>query len=92
MLERDIEAKAVALAKSYGWLAYKFTSPARASVPDRLFLREGVAVFIEFKSEKGRLTVGQEREHARLRAAGFPVFVCRSVQEALDALGLARPV
>lgn len=92
MLERDIEAKAVATARAYGWIGYKFTSPARASVPDRLFLREGLAVFIEFKSEKGRLTPGQEREQARIRAAGFECYVCRSVKEALDVLGIVSPV
>ena len=38
MLEKQIESKVCDYAKSKGVLAYKFTSPARAAVPDRLFI------------------------------------------------------
>ena len=36
MLEKQIEAKVCEYAKTKGVLVYKFTSPARAAVPDRL--------------------------------------------------------
>jgi hypothetical protein len=96
MLESQIEAAAVKAAKADGWEAYKFTSPQRRSVPDRLFIREGRVVFIEFKRPGGKLTSGQEREIAKLRKAGAEVHVCYSAQEAAEALkyfgkvGLAR--
>jgi hypothetical protein len=38
MLEKDIEAHLVARVKAKGGIAYKFTSPQRRSVPDRLVL------------------------------------------------------
>ena len=38
MLEKQIERKVCDYAKNKGLLAYKFTSPARAAVPDRLFI------------------------------------------------------
>ncbi len=86
MLEKDIEAKARKLAIADGWECYKFSSPGRRSVPDRLFIKGGRVVFIEFKRPGGRLTSGQEREIARLRAKGAEVHVCYSVEEAMDAL------
>ena len=69
-----------------GWMTTKYTSPARRSVPDRLFFRDGKCVLIEFKSPKGTLTPGQEREIARLRSKGMPVAVCCSKAEAIEFL------
>ena len=88
MLEREIESKARAKAIEAGGLCYKFTSPSRRSVPDRLFIRDGRVVFIEFKRPGGKLTSGQEREIERLRRAGAEVHVCYSVEEACRALGI----
>ena len=46
MLEKDIEKKVCDYAKSKNVLAYKFTSPARAAVPDRMFVTpEGTVWF-----------------------------------------------
>ena len=88
MLEKVIEAKVRAKAMAAGWMVYKFTSPSRRSVPDRLFIRDGRYVFIEFKRPGGTLTAGQAREIKRLRHAGAEVHVCYSVEEACDALGI----
>lgn len=85
MKERDIEAAHCELDKKLGGIPYKFTSPARANVPDRLRLfpvadehREIVAMYVrfaEFKAPGKKPTKAQEREHARLRAMGFTVDV-----------------
>ena len=37
-----------AIAKS--WLAYKFTSPGNIGVPDRIFIKAGKVLFVEFKA------------------------------------------
>lgn len=67
--------------------AYKFTSPNRRSVPDRLVLLPGGrVVFVECKSTTGKLTPGQSREILRLRYMGFPVFVVRSYEEVDDLI------
>lgn len=50
MRESKIEKEVNKYAKSLGWNIYKFTSPGLKGVPDRLFLRSGIAVFIEFKA------------------------------------------
>lgn len=81
-LEKDIERKACAWAREQGWIVYKFTSPQRRSVPDRIFLRNGRTVFIEFKRPGGRLTPMQARELRKLQQAGFQAEVAWSVEDA----------
>ena len=84
MLEKHIEAKVCDYAKQRGLLVYKFTSPARAAVPDRLFILPGGRMFFcEFKREGQKPTPPQEREHKRLRAYDVPVFVIDNVDDGL---------
>jgi hypothetical protein len=82
MLEKQIEAKVCEYARERGLLVYKFTSPARAAVPDRLFiLPSGKAFFVEFKREGQKATPAQEREHHRLRQHKVSVFVIDNVDD-----------
>lgn len=82
MLEKEIEKRVCDYARAKGFLAYKFTSPARASVPDRLFITPtGSVFFIEFKRPGGKLTGGQAREIERLRRQGVNVSVIYSVED-----------
>jgi hypothetical protein len=74
--ESRIEEAVCKYARDKGFLVYKFTSPARSFVPDRIFFKILVSTFtIEFKATGKKPTPPQEREHARLRAAGVFVFV-----------------
>jgi hypothetical protein len=92
MLEKDIEKKAGKLAKELGYEHYKFTSPARRSVPDRLVLSyirsEHIDIvgqyvrFIEYKRPGGLLTIGQAAEIARLTRMGFKADVADSYEKA----------
>ena len=80
MLEKEVEKKVCDYAKTKGFLTYKFVSPARASVPDRLFIApDGQMFFVEFKRPGARPTPQQEREHQRLRAQGCWVYVIDDV-------------
>lgn len=82
MLEKQIEAKVCEYAKTKNVLVYKFTSPARAAVPDRLFIRpDGRMWFVEFKRHGAKPTEAQEREHHRLRQHKVNVFVIDNVEE-----------
>lgn len=90
MREKDVEQNLVARYRSAGGDAYKFVSPARRSVPDRLCLLpvapEHVEIvaryvqFVECKAPGARPTKAQHREHARLRALGFSVSVVDSME------------
>jgi hypothetical protein len=80
MLEKQIETKVCNYAKERGLLVYKFTSPNRMAVPDRMFIRpDGVVFFIEFKREGMTPTPAQDREHNRLRGHNVNVFVVDDV-------------
>jgi len=82
MLEKQIEAKVCEYAKAKGLLAYKFTSPARAAVPDRMFItQDGRVFFCEFKAAGKKPTEAQTREHQRLRQSKVNVFVIDSIPE-----------
>ena len=82
MLEKQIEAKVCDYAKERGVLVYKFTSPNRMAVPDRLFIRpDGRVWFCEFKREGQKPTPAQDREHHRLRQHKVSVFVIDNVDE-----------
>jgi len=82
MLESEIESKVCAYAKTKGLIPYKFTSPNRRSVPDRLFCGpNGIHFFIEFKRPGAKPTVKQWREINRLIALGHHVHVCDDIEE-----------
>lgn len=81
-LEKDIERRVCDYAKSLKMLVYKFTSPSRRSVPDRMFITAaGVVFFIEFKRLGQKPTPSQEVEICKIRATGVKAFVANSVEE-----------
>jgi len=90
MLERDIERYLVRRVKDLGGVAYKFTSPSRRGVPDRLCVfPDGISVFIECKAPKKKPTVLQTHEIERLRNLGQQVFVVdskESIDEIVDSI------
>lgn len=82
MLEKEIERKVCDYAKKQGLLVYKFTSPQRRAVPDRLFICEGGRMFfVEFKAPGKSPTRLQEAEHVRLRNQGATVYVADDVEQ-----------
>lgn len=91
--ESQVEDKHVARVKGDGGVSYKFTSPARRSVPDRLDLRpiplavrDLVAQYVRFtecKRPGEKPTEPQLREHARLRALGFRVDIVDNLEKDL---------
>jgi len=66
--EHHIEAHLVKKIKELDGIAYKFTSPQRRSVPDRLcVLPGGYVLFIECKRPGEEPTEAQYREQDRLK-------------------------
>ncbi len=84
MLESAIEERVQRLAEARGWLVRKVKWLGRRGAPDRLYLRGGRFVFVEFKRAGKIPTPQQAREHQRLRDAGCEVVAIDSV-EAGDA-------
>lgn len=90
-LEKQIERNVCDYAHDAGMLVYKFTSPARAAVPDRLLVTpKGTVFFVEFKREGMKPTPQQTREHDRLRGHKVAVFVVDSVDAGRLVVNLMR--
>lgn len=89
--EARIERAVCAYARRTGWLVYKFTSPGQRSVPDRIFMRGGAVVLIEFKRPGARVPPAQEHEHARIRTiGGLTVNVVDDIVSGCAVLDTAR--
>ena len=79
--EKSIEAEICKYAESKGVLQYKFVSPGCRGVPDRLFIYNGVTMFIEFKAACGTVSNLQRRRIAAIREAGSQVSIVDSLIE-----------
>ena len=80
--EKYLERKLCAEVKAMGGIAYKFVSPGRRGVPDRMcVLPGGRVVFVELKSYGKKPTPLQEIEIGRLKDLGFEVFVIDSTEK-----------
>lgn len=82
MRESEIERKACQLCELHGVLHYKFVSPQRRGVPDRLLIfLGGLHWFVEFKAPDGRLSKLQIHEQKKLMKHGAKVTTVYSYEE-----------
>lgn len=88
--EKSIEAHLVKKTKERGGRAYKFTSPSRRGVPDRVVVLPGGKIaFVEVKRPGEKPTPLQRKEIKFLRDLGQQVFVldCKEdTRQVLDAI------
>jgi len=92
MLESYIEKKCCRMAATRGWLVRKLVFPGRSGAPDRMMLKSGVIVLVEFKRPGEGPRLLQQREINRLRKAGANVIVADSVaafKNGMEAYGFA---
>lgn len=82
MREVQIENYLVREIKKLGGLCWKFTSPGQKGVPDRIILLpKGKVIFVELKTETGRLSVLQQRTITVLKNLGHRTYVLKSKEE-----------
>lgn len=82
MLESKIEKQCCLYAEKRGWWQTKIEKASVRGFPDRLFIKDGETVYVEFKNEKGRLSADQERIIAKMREQGARVYVISSLESA----------
>lgn len=76
MRESEIEKILVYEVKKLGGIAYKWVSPGNDGVPDRIVVfPDRKPVFVELKTDKGRLTTLQKAQIGRLKRLGQEVAV-----------------
>ena len=82
MREKEIEKKLVDGIKRLGGCAYKWVSPGRDGVPDRIVvLPGGIIWFVELKTDTGRLSPRQQFQLNFLSSLGFNTTVVRGMSE-----------
>ena len=76
MKESEIEKILVDGIRKLGGKAYKFVSPGNDGVPDRLVILKGEpAIFVELKTDTGRLSARQKIQIQMLHTLGQIVIV-----------------
>lgn len=87
MREKDIEKILVNEVRKLGGRVYKWVSPGNDGVPDRIvFLPDRPPVFVELKTETGKLSALQEIQIDRLKTLGQDARVLRGLQEVKEFL------
>lgn len=80
MRERDLEKILRDEVRKLGGRAYKWVSPGNDGVPDRIIVFPGrPPVFVELKTETGRLSAIQQAQIRRLERLGQRVRVVRGI-------------
>lgn len=86
MKESIIESEVCKYAKNLGYLVFKLHSSK--GIPDRLFIKNGKVIFVEFKATKGRLQNFQKLIIERLKEENMQVYIINNVNDAKKLLHL----
>lgn len=87
MRESTIEARLVREVRKRGGLCYKFVSPGNPGVPDRIAIFPGGrTVYIELKTETGRLAKVQQWQLDEIRKRGAEARVLKGMDQVLEFL------
>ena len=85
--ESKIEQTVCSKAKNLGWLVYKFTSPNQRGVPDRIFMRNGICFFVEFKKFGKKPTELQNVTMGKIKLiGGFECYVIDNIEDGFKLL------
>ena len=88
MKEIDLENEVCAYAERLGYRAIKLECrnhqgvmfPGHKGLTDRLFVGHGITIWIEFKTQTGKLSKEQIDWGKTLKALGQQYYVCRNVR------------
>lgn len=82
MLESQIERRLVDGVKRLGGMCIKFVSPGTPGVPDRIIITPtGQVIFVELKTETGRLSKIQRYVVGQMQLRGADVRVVKGIDE-----------
>ena len=82
MRESSIESKLDRMVRERGGLCFKFVSPGNPGVPDRIVITPaGRTVYVELKTEVGRLAAIQKWQHEELRKRGADVRTLKGLEQ-----------
>ena len=87
-VEKKLEKRCVKIANAHGWYTRKWASPSHRGVPDRLFLKDGAVMFIEFKAPGREPTMLQYDEIEQIRGHGGKVYWVDNVDDFKVRMGI----
>lgn len=73
--ESSVESKSTAFAEKRGWFSVKLMRCNKDAMPDRLYHRRGITIYVEYKKEGELPNRKQLKRHQELRDHGIPVHV-----------------
>lgn len=80
--ERQVEKHLVDRITNLGGLAWKFTSPGTAGVPDRVVILRGLICFVELKRPKGGKVSDMQKWRIRqLNDQGMKAYVIKNKEQ-----------
>lgn len=88
--EKKLEADHRKIAKRNGWFVEKIMKTGRGGFPDRLYIKDGREVHIEWKALGKKATPLQLERHAEMRAHGAEVYVVDNIDDANRILGIGN--
>lgn len=87
MKESKIERRLVEGVKRLGGMCLKFVSPGTLGVPDRIIITaKGRVIFVELKTETGRLTKIQRYVIGEMQKRGADARVVKGIDEVKELL------
>ena len=91
MKESDVEKYLNDEVKKLGGITRKWTSPGHAGVPDRIVIFPGGRVwFVEVKTDKGKLSIRQQRELQTLKSYDCNVTTVYGFDEVDDFIHMIK--
>ena len=79
--EKPLQTKIMKILESEGWLVYKMP-PLVIGFPDVMALRNGRAIFLEIKKEKGgQVGYFQAQMMKKLRGQGFTAEIIKTIDD-----------
>ena len=85
MKESEIESILVSEIRKAGGRSYKWVSPGNSGVPDRIvFMPGGKVIFVELKTDSGKVSAQQKIQINRIQSLGQDVRVVRGIRGLID--------
>ena len=80
MLESKIQASCIKYAKSKGWYVLKIIKCNVSGFPDSVLFKDGMTIFVEYKTDKGVISELQKYQQKLLENQGFQYFLVRNLK------------
>jgi len=80
--EKELETACTRYAREKGYIAIKLEDTGHNGIPDRLYLKDGKAIFVEFKTlGRGRLSLFQSHWLKQLEKEQFTARTVWTIEE-----------